>query len=144
MTICNKISLVYLCIFTNTQYIVEFMPLIHNIYANMPRQYKMHKNSHIILYNLPIVSLGILWYTIITTGGTETPKPLRTLKNGGKKEMTKIIIKHTVGGLKINEMLFNGYSKREALKRYRAAHGLTGKKCEIIDAAKKGGKIYNY
>lgn len=53
--------------------------------------------------------------------------------------MTKIIIKHTVGGLKINEMLFNGYSKQEALKRYRAAHGLTGKKCEIIDAAKKCG-----
>lgn len=55
-----------------------------------------------------------------------------------------IWIRYTVGGLKINEMLYLEYSKREALKKYRANHGLTRKKCVILDEAKKGGKVYNW
>lgn len=49
----------------------------------------------------------------------------------------RIHIYYTVGGLKINNQLYLGYSKREALKRYRADHGLTRKHCEIVDEAKK-------
>lgn len=56
--------------------------------------------------------------------------------------MTKIIIGQTADGLKINNRLYLGYSRWAALKRYRAANGLTGKHCEIIDAAKIDGKKY--
>ena len=57
--------------------------------------------------------------------------------------MNYIRIYRTVGGLKINNQLFIGYTKREALKRYRAENGLTGKKCTINDET-KSGKIYNW
>ena len=57
--------------------------------------------------------------------------------------MKNIRIYRTVGGLKINNMLYVGYSKREALKLYRTENGLTGKKCVIIDET-KSGKIYNW
>lgn len=56
----------------------------------------------------------------------------------------RIHIYYTVGGLKINNQLYLSYSKREALKRYRAEHGLTRKRCDIFDEAKKGGKVYNW
>ena len=52
-----------------------------------------------------------------------------------------IHIYYTVGGLKINNQLYLGYSKREALKRYRADHGLARKHCDIFDEAKK---VYNW
>lgn len=55
-----------------------------------------------------------------------------------------IHIYYTVGGLKINNQLYIGYSKREALRQYRTNHGLTRKKCVILDEAKKGGKVYNW
>lgn len=57
--------------------------------------------------------------------------------------MNYIHIYCTVGGLKINNRLFIGYTKREALKRYRAENGLTRKKCTINDET-KSGKIYNW
>lgn len=41
--------------------------------------------------------------------------------------MNYIHIYRTVGGLKINNQLYIGYTKREALKRYRAENGLTRK-----------------
>ena len=52
--------------------------------------------------------------------------------------MNYIRIYKTVGGLKINNQLYIGYSKREALKRYRAENGLTRKKCIINDETKSG------
>ena len=57
--------------------------------------------------------------------------------------MNYIRIYRTVGGLKINNQLFIGYTKREALKRYRAEKGLTRKKCTINDET-KSNKIYNW
>ena len=57
--------------------------------------------------------------------------------------MNYIHIYRTVGGLKINNQLYIGYTKREALKLYRAENGLTGKKCTIYDET-KSGKIYNW
>ena len=56
--------------------------------------------------------------------------------------MNYIHIYNTVGGLKINNILYIGYTKREAIRRYRAEHGLTHKKCITVDDTKKG--IFNY
>lgn len=57
--------------------------------------------------------------------------------------MNYIHIYRTVGGLKINNQLYIGYTKREALKRYRVENGLTREKCTINDET-KSGKIYNW
>lgn len=57
--------------------------------------------------------------------------------------MNYIRIYRTVGGLKINNQLYIGYTKKEALRLYRAENGLTGKKCTINDET-KSGKIYNW
>lgn len=56
--------------------------------------------------------------------------------------MPYIHIYRTVGGLKINNKLFIGYSKRDALKKYREENGLKRKKCIIVDDTAKG--VFNW